>query len=543
MKKSFFQALRILLAKPPKKKETKENEQHKKYTQSNSDTEKLVQMSEEPEVSYLNKPLYENIDDTIAYIKAIQGNCFDLVIRSIHLENVWGKQRIAIIYISGISDKNIIDESILHTITNNYRKISKPLNTNDSVFDFFNNFIMTLSSVRNTDEFGELIITLLNGDAIILVEGSQKCFLVDSKIKNERAIEAPKAQVSVKGGNEAFNESLSTNICLIRRRIRNSHFRIEKYILGKKSNTSVVVMYIKGVADEGLVEEVKTRIEGIDVENILDSEYVSFYLREKQWTMFQTIFSTERPDSVVASLFEGRVAILVDGSPFALVAPMLFVQGLQSLEDYYMKGYIASFVRFTRIVAFFLGLYLPAIYISLIYFHSELLPINLLLSIAGQRYAIPFPGFLEILLIMFFFDLLRESGTRMPTSLGSSLSFLGAIIIGESAVQAGLFSSIIVIVVTITAICSLTIPDYFLNLTLTVLRYFFWGAAVIGGFYGVTLASIALLTHLCSLRSFGFNYLSPYTPFCASGMQDSVIRTRIDKIFRRKKNISAEYPH
>lgn len=402
---------------------------------------------------------------------------------------------------------------------------------------------MTLSSVRNTEEFGELFITLLNGDVIILVEGVKKCFLIDAKIKNERAIEAPMAQVSVKGGNEAFNESLSTNVCLIRRRIRNPHFRMEKYILGKKSNTSVVVMYIHGVADPKLVKEVKTRVEGIDAENILDSEYVSFYLREKQWTMFQTIFSTERPDTVVASLFEGRVAILVDGSPFALVAPMLFVQALQSPEDYYMKGYIASFVRYTRFVAFFVGLYLPAIYISLIHFHSELLPIDLLLSIAGQRNALPFPGFLEIVLIMFFFDLLRESGTRMPTSLGSSLSFLGAIIIGESAVQAGLFSSIIVIVVTITAICSLTIPDYFLNLTLTVLRYLFLIAAILGGLYGVTLASLALLTHLCSLRSFGFNYLSSYAPFSASGMEDSLIRGKINKIFRRNKNISAEYPY
>ena len=542
MKKSFFQALRILLSKPPKRKETSENTPAQKYIRPSSDTEKLLQMAEEPEVAYLNKPLYDSIDDTIAYIKAVQGNCFDLVIRQMHLKNAWDKQRIAVVYISGFSDKKIIDESILKTISDNYRNIPKQ-DKQDSTFDYFNNFIMTLSSVRNTEEFGELFISLLNGDVIILVEGVKKCFLIDAKIKNERAIEAPMAQVSVKGGNEAFNESLSTNVCLIRRRIRNPHFRMEKYILGKKSNTSVVVMYIHGVADPKLVKEVKTRVEGIDAENILDSEYVSFYLREKQWTMFQTIFSTERPDTVVASLFEGRVAILVDGSPFALVAPMLFVQALQSPEDYYMKGYIASFVRYTRFVAFFVGLYLPAIYISLIHFHSELLPIDLLLSIAGQRNALPFPGFLEIVLIMFFFDLLRESGTRMPTSLGSSLSFLGAIIIGESAVQAGLFSSIIVIVVTITAICSLTIPDYFLNLTLTVLRYLFLIAAILGGLYGVTLASLALLTHLCSLRSFGFNYLSPYAPFSASGMEDSLIRGKINKIFRRNKNISAEYPY
>jgi spore germination protein KA len=216
---------------------------------------------------------------------------------------------------------------------------------------------------------------------------------------------------------------------------------------------------------------------------------------------------------------------------------------MHSIEDYYMKGIIATFFRSVRFLALLISLFLPAVYLSLIYFHSELLPLNLLLNIAGQRQDVPFPGYIEILIMMLFFDLLRESGTRMPSTLGSSLSFLGAIVIGESAVAAGLFSSIIVIIITITAICSLALPDYNLNLVVTILRYIFVITAIIGGFFGLTIATIALVTHLASLRSFGISYLSPFTPFCASGMKDSLLRAQIKKIFKRKKNISTEFPH
>jgi len=298
------------------------------------------------------------------------------------------------------------------------------------------------------------------------------------------------------------------------------------------------MLYIKGTASEQVIQEIEKRINENRLKNILDTAYLINIIKEKQNSIFPTIYETERPDIAAANLFEGRVVLLVDGTPFAIIVPTFLIQSIQSVEDYYQKSIIATFFRFIRFLAFWLAIYFPALYICLINFHSELLPMHLLFNIIGQRLEVPFPSFLEILLMLIGFDLLREAGTRMPAPLGSALSFLGAIIIGEAAVSAGLFSSIVVIVVTITGICTLALPGFSLNLTITVLRYFMLIAATIGGLWSLSLASICLITHLASLRSFGSPYLSPISPFSLSGMKDAIMRFPISKLFYRNKNVS-----
>lgn len=492
---------------------------------------------------YLNKEITANFDDNINYIIKRIGNSYDLIFRQLTLVNRYQEIKIAIYYLAGMADNTLVYDALTETITENFRYVDGKLKTSQEILDYFDKTNLTIGSVKKVNFYGELFNSLLSGDVILLIEGINSVFLLGARGHKERAVEKPSTHTTVKGANDSFNETLLTNITLIRRRIKTPNLWVKNYILGEKSNTNCAMIYIKGVASEQVIKEVDQRIKENPAESILDTTYLVKIIKDKQTTIFPTIYETERPDIAAANLFEGRVILLVDGTPFAIVVPSLLVQSIQSVEDYFQKATIATFFRFIRFGAFIVAIYFPALYICFIHYHSELLPLPLLFNIIGQRLEVPFPSFLEILLMLIGFDLLRESGTRMPAPLGSALSFLGAIIIGQSAVSAGLFSSIIVIVVTVTGICTLALPGYSLNLTITVLRYFVLLAAAFFGFFGIMLATIALLTHLTSLRSFGVSYLAPFSPFSASALKDYLIRTPMGKIFHRKKNISSALPH
>jgi spore germination protein KA len=266
-------------------------------------------------------------------------------------------------------------------------------------------------------------------------------------------------------------------------------------------------------------------------------------LREKQISLFPLIYDSERPDTCAANLFEGRVVIICDGSPFALIAPTTLLHSIHSIEDYYEKSIPASFFRLIRFVSFWLAVFVPGVYLTLVLFHSELLPLNFLFTVAGQRVDVPFPGFAEIIIMAVAFDFLREAGIRMPSALGASLSFVGAIIIGQAAVQAGLVSAIIVIVVTVTGIASLTLTDYDLNLTVTILRYVFIFLAAFLGLFGISIGAIILFAHLVSLRSFGVPYFIPFAPINWSGFKDSFIRVPLGSLLKTKKDPSNKTPY
>jgi len=492
---------------------------------------------------YLKKPVLDNLNDNINYIRTTLGNTFDLIIRTIIFESDFQKIEIGIVYIIGLADPNFVNETILKTISRNFRDIKRDLKNKDEILDYFTNTLLTLSSVTIIETFGKLFNSMHNGNTVILLPNTNVGIEIDSKGLKERPVQQPVNEITIKGGKDSFNENFLTTVALIRTRIKHPNLRIDKYVMGKKSNTSICIMYIKGVADDKLVTEVKTRLHKIKPEMLIDISFMEHYIAEKQFSLFPVMYSTERPDVVSSNLFEGRIALISDGSPSVYIVPNLLVQHIHSDEDFYQKAVISVFFRLIRYMSLFIGLYLPAIYVSLVYFHSELLPITFLLNIAGQRQDVPFPVFVEIMLITLGFDLLRESGSRMPKSLGSPLSFLGAIIIGQSAVEAGLVTPIIVIIVTITGLSTFAIPSYDLNLTITVLRYINIFAAILGGLFGLTIAFIILMTHLVSLRSFGVSYLSPYSPLSIPGMRDSLYRSTITKIFKRKQNISDRYPY
>ncbi|NLD26696.1 MAG: spore germination protein, partial [Acholeplasmataceae bacterium] len=430
---------------------------------------------------YLYKNIFSTVKENLDYIKMYQGECWDFVSNEFTLENNFQEIEVALVYYAGLVDQNLLNKTVIDALGRNFQRAKKKLETSEDIYRFFKRKVLTTIGIDEAEQFGKLFNTMLSGDMIIFLNGCNKCLIVGARMYQERQVDKPTTQISVMGSNDSFNENLLTNVSLVRKRIKNPNLIVKNIILGKESNTNVAILYIKGLVDENILKEVIRRLKSTNMPEIVDSGYVENALREKQLSIFPKIYYTERPDSTVANLFEGRVAIFIDSSPDILIAPALFTQFLHSSEDFHQKAIIASFFRLLRFFGFSLSLFLPGLYIIFIVHQSELVPFKLLFGVAGQRILTPLPAYLELFLVMIAFDLLREAGTRMPTALGATLSFVGAIIIGQSSVEAGLISPIIVIVVTVTGIGTMLIPNYKLNITVTVIKYLF---TIIATFFG-----------------------------------------------------------
>jgi len=310
--------------------------------------------------------------------------------------------------------------------------------------------------------------------------------------------------------------------------------------IGEETQTTVGIMYMKGIVNDSLVKEVKERLKRIKIDMILDSGQIEEFIEDQPSTPFPTIYNTERPDSVAANLMEGRVAILVNGSPFILVVPTVFVQFFQSPDDYYYRFHIAVFLRLLRYVSFLISLVGPSVYIAAITFHQEMIPTTLLISLAASREGVPFPAFVEALIMEVAFELMREAGIRMPRAVGQAVSIVGALVLGQAAVQAGIVSSIMVIIVAITGIASFTTPAYNLAISARLIRFVLMILAATFGFYGITLGLIIIIAHLNSLRSFGIPYLSPLSPVIPSDQKDAVLRFPLWSMFKRPRLLNQQ---
>ncbi len=327
---------------------------------------------------------------------------------------------------------------------------------------------------------------------------------------------------------------------MLRRRIKSPDFVLESMTLGDRTRTENCIAYLDGVADPGLIEEIRKRLNRIHTGSILESGYIEQFIEDAPYSIFSTVGNSEKPDKVAAKLLEGRAAILVDGSPFVLTVPMLFVESFQASEDYYSRFYIASLVRLTRYTAFFLSILAPALYVALTTFHQELIPTPLLLTMAAAREGIPFPAVLEAGIMIVAFEILREAGLRLPRPVGQAISIVGALVIGESAVSAGLIGAPMVIVVSITAVSSFVVPPQ--ADAGAVMRYVLLGLAGAMGGFGIAIGLFTIFIHLASLRSFGTPYLSPLAPFEAQGMKDALIRAPLWTMHKRPKDIGGQNP-
>ncbi|HJV17199.1 MAG TPA: spore germination protein, partial [Bacillales bacterium] len=324
----------------------------------------------------------------------------------------------------------------------------------------------------------------------------------------------------------------------IRRRIKSPNLWLETMRIGTVTQTDIGVMFIKGIADDKIVKEVKKRLTQIKIDSIVDSGYIEQLIEDQTWTPFPTTYHSERPDVICSQLLEGRVAVLVDGSPFVLTAPAVFIQFFQAPDDYYARFDISTGIRLLRLLAFFIALVGPALYIAVTTFHQEMVPTTMIIALAAQRENVPFPAFIEALVMEITFEILREAGLRLPRSVGQAVSIVGALVIGQAAVQAGFVSPVMVIVVALTAIANFSTPTFAMAISARLLRFVLMGLATMLGFYGIMIGIMFMTIHLCSLRSFGVPYMSPIAPLNLKSQQDVLIRFPIWAMKNRPPLIS-----
>ncbi|MEW6229663.1 MAG: spore germination protein, partial [Bacillota bacterium] len=361
-------------------------------------------------------------------------------------------------------------------------------------------------------------------NSAIIFDGTPKALICATQGFETRTIDEPPAETVIRGPREGFVESIRTNISLIRRRIKSPNLWIEKFTLGHLTRTDVAMVYIKGLATEELVQEVRQRVSRIETDGILESGQVEEFIEDSPFAVFPLVFRTERVDRVVSQILEGKVAIITDGTPFVLVVPMTFPVLLQAPDDYYEKVPIGTFLRFLRFVAFGASVILPATYVAIITFHQELLPTELLLRISAAKEGVPFPVLFEVFMMELLFELLREAGIRLPRAIGPAVTIVGALVLGDAAIRAGLVSPPVVIIVALTAIASFTVPTFSFGIAARLMRFVFIVLGGMFGLFGVQFGVLVLVIFLSSLRSFGQPFLSPMAPMIIRDWKDLYVR-------------------
>lgn len=448
-------------------------------------------------------------------IKRVFEQCSDFILRPFRIN---GETQALLICIDGLVNQQLVDELVLKPPM--YDAAPK----GERGAEGLRQETVPAAQTQITGDFKKVIEAVLYGEAAIFVEGRTDVFLADAKGWTMRAIEEPETQTVIRGPREGFNENIRTGTAMLRKRLRTPRLKMESLNIGDVSHTSVVITYIDGIVQDSLVQEVRDRLKRIAIDGVMDSGYIEEMIEDAPFSPFPTVYNTERPDIVAANLLEGRVAVLVDNTPFALVMPANFWNSVSVNEDYYERFWVGTVVRWIRYLGVATTLFLPGLYVSIVTFHQEMLPTSLLFSIASAREGVPFPVIIEVLLMEITFEGLREAGLRLPRQVGQAVSIVGALVIGQAAVQAGIVSAPLVIVVSITGIASFTIPDYSAGLAVRFLRFPLIFAAGTAGLYGLTLGVLFILLHVCGLRSFGAPYFSPVAPLTVSNLKDVLIR-------------------
>lgn len=464
-------------------------------------------------------PVYEQLDDNLRYLSELLGDSGDIITRRFKIPYE-PDRRAALMFIDGMSDSKAIDEYVLHSLTVEPSKV-------DVIYDidrWLEDRLLHVGEMKKTVKMKDMAEAVLYGDAILFVDGCICGFVLGTKGWQFRPVSEPNTEAVVRGSREGFTENIRVNSALIRRRLKDPDLRLDSYSVGRRTKTAVCLLYIKGIMDGHVLDAIRRRIESIDIDGILESGYIEEFIEDNTWSPFPQIQATERPDAAVAHLLEGKAVILIDGTPFVLIAPAVFSQFYYSPEDYYNRFLIATLTRIIRFISFIIALMLPAFYIAFVSFHTEMLPAQLAIAIAAGRASVPFPSLVEALLMEVSVEILREASIRLPGPIGPTIGIVGALVIGEAAVSAGIVSPLMVIVVALTTIGSYANPNYGAAIALRMLRFPLMLLAATVGLYGIMLGFILIVLHLVRLKSFGVPYMSPLTPIKWGDTKDTVVR-------------------
>ncbi|HIU11556.1 MAG TPA: spore germination protein [Candidatus Onthocola stercorigallinarum] len=438
----------------------------------------------------------------------------DLIVKEIKL-NMFNT--LFIIYLETVSSSNKVNDYILKNVIDNKDKINK------------NNFQNYLAgpNTKRIDKYDKIEYFLTNGFTIVILKDN--IYGVETRADINRAVANADIETSINGPKDSFTENYQINIGLIKRRLKSHNLKIDNRVIGRKTSTQVGVLYFEDIADQELVQNILEKLDNIDIDGVIDSSSIGYLLGDEESSVYPTFLQTERPDMVSTSLLEGKIAIVMDTTPFALIIPAFFIDFINPNIDNYSKSKNINFIKILRIFAYFLSMIAPALYIAVMNYNQETIPTNLLIDFAIQRNGVPFPTIVETILMLAVCEILRESDLRFPSNYGSAISILGAIVLGEASVSAGIASPITIIVIAITFISSLTFSNVEINNSLRFFRFIFIILAGFFGLYGITLGLLFFLIYTSNITSFGKPYFAPFAPFDKVYFHNTVFKIPLKK--------------
>lgn len=475
----------------------------------NSDTPVTTQQSTEPRTV--------DLDLRLDWLNQHLSNSSDL---ATHTFVAGAGLKCALLYVKGMIDLKAIEQHVLNTVG----EFDPSWTAEDISMHIFVYKRLPVAHQSVYFSMQEAYLSLLEGGALLLMDGESRMLALSVTAFEKRSIQEAPNEAVIRGPREAFIESMDTNLTMIRRRLKTPSFKMDLMHIGTETQTSVAIVYLQGKCKQDLVDEVKKRLSAIEIDSVLGSSYLEEFIEDYPFSPFPQLQSTERPDVVSAALLEGRVAIIVDGTPIALIAPVTFFMLLQSAEDYYQRFVAANWIRVIRMLFLFISLLMPSVYVAITTFHPDIIPERLLITIASSREIVPFPALIEAFLMELSFEALREATVRIPKSIGQSVSIIGALIIGNAAVEAGIASAAMVIIVALTGIASFIIPHFDLGLAFRLLRFPIMILAGTFGLIGIACGMILIYLHLLELRSFDLPYLSPIAPLHTNDLKDTIVR-------------------
>lgn len=479
-----------------------------------------------------DKAIEKSISKNIEYFKHQFDGSADLTVRKIDIDGT----KAAIISIEGMINKEVLANSVINPIMRGEYKKKDPLDK----YLYLRDSLLSTSEQVEVDTYEQAFKLAMSGFVLLLVDECAFILAIGIQGFSFRSVSEPNSEVMQRGSNEGFVEPLRINMTLIRRRIKNPKLKFETMQLGTISKTDIALCYLTNMVSPKILNEVRTRLQEVDLETIIASGYITPYLESKRdLSLFSSVGISERPDTVCGKIAEGRIAILVDGVPDVIIVPYLFVEYFQTLDDYANRPYFATFTRWLKYLAFFVSIFLPGLYVAMGTFNPELFPEKLLSKIAVAVSETPFNLMIEALIIHFIYEVMREAGLRLPKTLGHAVSIVGALVIGEAAVNSSLIGAPTLMILAITAISSYVIPR--LYEPIAILRFVFIIVGGTMGIWGIMLLFSAILVNICAKNSFGVPFTAPLSPFSMFGMRDVAVRAGW-KILGKRENMVQTMP-
>lgn len=478
-----------------------------------------------PEIESSKSPLYKSLKENLNHVRETLGNANDLLIREFELKGADGLNG-AVLGIDGIIDSNQAEQLVVKIVMIDLSLVQDEdeISRSNHIFQTLFESRISMIDANTAETFEDLFTNLINGHIIVLIDGVSQLMMFDCKGWQMRSISEPQTEVSLRGPKDCFVETIRVNTALIRRRVKDPRLRFDAHIVGEVSQTDVFVAYIEGITNPEFVKTANERIERLKIDGIVDSSQLMQYIEDHRLTIFPRLVETERPDKAVSALMQGSVLILVDGSPFVITGPIYFATMFQATDDYYSRPVIATWQRWLRYFSFLLVIFVPGLYIAVSTYHQEMIPTVLLITIIDQRSSNPFPTFIETLILLILFEIIREASIRKPKAIGDSMTIVGSLIIGQTIVQAGLVSYMVIIIGSITAIASFILSSSRLNNATRLLSFVFMLMGNSFGLYGITLGFLVMIIHLCSLTSFNQPFMAPIAPFNLHDQEDQFVR-------------------